>query len=63
MATLEKEYNKEISGIITDYVLDNLKEFYDAAGDYESDVTKRSSYRHIMDDEFRIKIKMILFIR
>lgn len=54
METLQKEYNKEVSDIITDYVLDNLKEFYDAAGDYESDVTKRSVYQHIMDDKFRL---------
>ena len=53
--TLQKEFNKEVNDAITDYVLDNLKEFYEAAGDYESDITKRSVYRHIMNDKFKIK--------
>lgn len=54
MDTLQKEYNKEVSDIITDHVLSNLKDFYEAAGDYESDATKRFVYKHIMNDEFRL---------
>lgn len=55
--TLQKEYNIEVSEIITDYVLDNLKEFYDEVSDYKSDVKKTFVYRHIMDNQYRLSYK------
>lgn len=48
MSDLLKDFNKKVNEIITNYVLENKKEFYDSANSYESNLEKESIYGNII---------------
>lgn len=57
MNDLLKEFNQEVQRAVEDYVYDNPKEFYDAAGDYESNQQERYVTDHIINNEKEVKYK------
>jgi len=56
---LIEEFNQKVRDNVTNYVEDNLEEFYDAAKDYESDVTERNVYKEYMDNIKEIKYQCV----
>lgn len=48
MSDLLKDFNNKVNEIITNYVLENKKEFYDSANSYESNLEKENIYGNII---------------
>lgn len=55
MSDLLKEFNTKVCNLVTDYVYENVEEFYAAAKDYETRVTEKDAYQYVVDNQKEIQ--------